>query len=199
MGDDRHSSDRAETRVKFSLTIAPVAHADDRVTGLLSNLFFDLATMVGCSEKTAARANLLCVEEMSVTLQENLFSSGELKVDMGLIGEKVLVFGAVRATEVEIPGTESWFQPDEPQRDMGKDPSKTIRRKRSDLLAQAVEERRVDRAKGGLGLQRLTAESKFKLGSDDDEGDKGKGGGSEGEGGSSAPAAPVVPLRKRPP
>jgi hypothetical protein len=198
MGDDQHPSDHAQTLVKFSLSIAPASSADDRVTGLLSNLVFDLATLVGCSRKTASQVNVLCVEETAATLEENMFSSGELKVDLAIVGEKVRVHSAVRPAEVEIPGTESWFQPDEPQRDMGKTPSKTIRRKRSDLLAQTVEDRRVDRAQGGLGLMRLTEESKFKLGPDGNKGDNGNGGGSEGEGGSSAPAATVVPLRKGP-
>lgn len=182
MGNDGHPSDRAQTCVRISLTIAPVSNADDRVTGLLSNLAFDVAMMVGCSSAVAAKANGSCIEETAATMQENMFSSGELKVDIALIGDKVLVHSAVRATEVEIPGTESWFQPDEPQRDMGKDPSKTIRRKRSEL------------AKGGLGLQRLLAESKKAHDPEDGDG----GGQSGGEGESSAPAATVVPLRKRP-
>lgn len=195
MGNDGHPSDRAQTCVKVSLTIAPVSHADERATGLLSNLVFDIAMMVGCSSAAAGKANSVCVEEMTATLQENLFASGELRVDVALIGEKVLVHGAVRAAEVEIPGTESWFQPDEPQRDMGKDPSKTVRRKRSDLLADTVQERRVDRARGGVGLMRMTAESKRSLGPGDGNDE---GGNSDGEGGSSAPAAVVVPLRKKP-
>lgn len=195
MGNDGQPSDRAQTCVKMSFTIAPASHADDRVSGLLSNLVFDIAMMVGCSSSVAAKASGYCIEETSATIQESLFASGELRVDVALIGEKVLVHGAVRAAEVEIPGTESWFQPDEPQRDMGKDPSKTIRRKRPNLLTDSVQERRVDRARGGIGLARLTAESKRSLGPGDGNGE---GGGSDGEGGSSAPAAIVVPLRKKP-
>lgn len=194
MGNDGQPSDRPQTCVKMSFTIAPASRADDRVSGLLSNLVFDIAMMVGCSSAAAGKANSVCVEEMTATLQENLFAAGELKVDMALIGEKVLVHAAVRAAAVEIPGTESWFQPDEPQRDMGKEQSKTIRRKRSDLLAGSVPERRIDRARGGVGLMRFTAESKMQAGPNDDNGE---GGGSDGEDGSSAPAAIVVPLRKK--
>lgn len=192
MGDDGNTSDQPKTSVKFRLMLTPAAHADDRVTGLLSNLAFDIATMVGCSGKTAARANALSIEESSATIRDNLFSSGEFQFDLALMGEKVLVHSAVRPTEVEIPGTESWFQPDEPQRDMGKDPSKTIRRKRTDIVAQPVEDRRVDRGSGGAGLARLTTESKKRPGTDKD-GDR-----TDGDDGSSAPTATVVHLRKEP-
>lgn len=192
MGNDGHPSDRTQSCVKISLTIAPASHADDQVTGLLSNLAFDVATMVGCSSATAAKANSLCLDETEGTIQQNLFASGELKIDLAIIGDGVLVHGAVRKTAVDTSCTEAWFPPDvagtevqqdEPGRDMGRDASKTIRRKKTDIV------------RGGLGLQRLTAESKEKLGPE-----PGGGGGEFGnDGGSSAPAAVVVPLRKGPP
>jgi hypothetical protein len=158
MGNDSKPHDRPQTCVRVSVSIAPISDADERLADMLGAFAFDLGQLVGCADM-GSRASVECTEETWDALENNLFSSGELKIDMTVTGADAQV-RCVVTPDAGTSGTEAWFPPDQAEQTSTVENTmmKTIRRKRADL------------AKGGLGLMRMKSETKKRVGGPDDRG-----------------------------
>ena len=171
MANDGNLGDRSPLSARVTISIAPISDADERLADMLGAFAFDLAQLLGCSGQTSSKANVLFSEETLSALENNLLSSGDVKVELTLTDADAHVHCVVNPG-VASTGTDAWFPPDEATAAVENPMLKTIRRKRSDL------------AKGGLGLMHMKSETKKPLG--------------KPGGGSSGPPVTVVPLPKKP-
>jgi hypothetical protein len=198
MKGDVEVGDQQQTRVRVSVSIVRAheehgnkANVEGDLPGLLGNLVFDLLGAVGLSRETTSKANIRMVEELSNAIEVATPWEGELKVAFAVEnGQYNMAITAPPAPRRET-AADSWFPADTDTDPRVNVPNQTIRRAKAQLAA-TVQERRVDRRQGGLGLVRLGAEAhqrSKKPGGDDGEG---------GEGGSSAPAAADAPLPEKP-
>ena len=173
MSNDGNLGNRSQITTQVTLSIAPISDADERLADLLGAFAFDLAQLVGCSEQTSSKANVLCGEAFARALANNLLSSGDVKVELTLTGGDAQVRCVVNPGAAST-GTDAWFPPDEAAFVVEENPTmQTIRRRRGEL------------AQGGLGLMRVKNETKKRAGTPD------------GGAGSSAPSVTVVPLSKK--
>lgn len=171
MGNDGDLDNRSQISAQVTISIAPISDADERLVDMLGAFAFDLAQLVGCSRQTSSKANVLCSEATSNALENNLLSSGDMKVELTLTTADAHVCCVVNPGAAST-GTDAWFPPDEATSTVENPTMQTIRRKRTDL------------AKGGLGSMRRKGEMMMPHG--------------EPDGGSSAAPVTVVPLPKKP-
>lgn len=141
---------RTQTAVGASIYIAPLDHVAGDVAGLLGNFLFDLLGMF-YPRQICSKANVVVIELVTNVMEHCTIRDGALRVDLKIDGDDLLITVANPVTLDVFEAVKGRFTviAEAP------DPKK--------LLADTVKERRVDRAKGGLGLMRLTAESKFRL------------------------------------
>lgn len=143
-----------QTCVRVTVSIAPISNADERLADILAAFAFDLGQLVGCADM-GSRASVECTEQTWDALEKNLFSTGELKIDMTVTGADTQVRCVVTPDAV-TSGTAAWFPPDAATSPVENPMVKTIRRKRADL------------AKSGLGSMRMKSETTQRLGGPDD-------------------------------
>ncbi|MDI1444662.1 ATP-binding protein [Polyangium sp. 6x1] len=141
---------RTQTAVGASISIAPLDHVAGDVAGLLGNFLFDLLGMF-YPRQICSKANVVVIELVTNVMEHCSIRDGALRVDLKIDGDELMITVANPATEDEFKAVSDRFTVIA----NAEDPRK--------LLADTVYRRRIDKAKGGLGLMRLTAESKFKL------------------------------------
>ncbi len=141
---------RTQTAVGASIYISPLDHVAGDVAGLLGNFLFDLLGMF-YPRQICSKANVVVIELVTNVMEHCTIRDGALRVDLKIDGDDLIITVANPVTQDVFEAVKGRFTviAEAP------DPKK--------LLADTVKERRVDRAKGGLGLMRLTAESKFRL------------------------------------
>jgi hypothetical protein len=143
--------------VGASIYISPLDHVAGDVAGLLGNFLFDLLGMF-YPRQICSKANVVVIELVTNVMEHCTIRDGALKVDLKIDGDDLIITVANPVTPDVYEAVKNRFTVIAE----AADPKK--------LLADTVRERRVDRAKGGLGLMRLTAESKFRLSADYEQG-----------------------------
>jgi hypothetical protein len=141
---------RTQTAVGASIYIAPLDHVAGDVAGLLGNFLFDLLGMF-YPRQICSKANVVVIELVTNVMEHCSQREGALRVDLKIDGDELCITVANPVTQEEFEAVRDRFT----QIASAEDPKK--------LLADTVHRRRIDRARGGLGLMRLTAESKFRL------------------------------------
>lgn len=191
MGSDREHSDNARTCLRVFISITPEHEPRGDLAGLLGNFLFDLSSVVGLSRQTSSKVNVQLIEMLTDVVEHGLQLQREMSVEFSVCGDDVRL--EVREPEPihAQPSTDGWFPVDEPTSPAPSPSLKTMRRSKKDLLAETVQERRVDRSEGGLGLMRLRSETRKRS-------DGGGNDGGGGDGGSPAPANAVIPFPKKP-
>lgn len=173
MSNDGNAGSEPRTCVRFTLSIAPVSNADDRIVNMLGSFVFDLGQVVGCSGQTSATASASTTDQASNAFVTNMLAPGELQVELTLVDTTTQVRCAIQPSTEADAGTEAWFHLDEPEPvEPLAETHKTIRRRRTEV------------APGGLGLLGMKSETRRRFGSssggrDPNDGD-GPGGGSSG-------------------
>lgn len=173
----------AQRCIRVSLSITPLRGTDEDLAGLLGNLFFDFLQLMGVSRQISSKVNVQIIELTTHLLEHSVLFPGALKLDFAMTGDEVTVdVSDPMASDGDDVATRQFHLVSSAE-----DPKR--------LLADMVLERRIDRAKGGLGLMRLTEESKMRLSGDHKK--RGGGSGSDGGEGSSAPALVLaLPLKR---
>ncbi len=194
-GNDDNLDSHPQTCVRINVSINPVGESRGDLAGLIGNMAFDLGPIVGLSRQTSSSVNVQLVEEITNVLEHRSSPlMDELTVALSIVNDEFVVDVRAPQDQRAEASTDAWFPPDEPTATAVNPAMKTMRRKRVELsqLAATVRERRIDHARGGLELSRLTAEFKAHLEAEDKK--RGRGGSGEGEGGSSPASADAVPL-----
>ncbi len=141
---------RMQTAVGASIYIAPLDHVAGDVAGLLGNFLFDLLGMF-YPRQICSKANVVVIELVTNVMEHCSIREGAMRVDLRIDGDELLITVQNPATPEQYEDIKARFAAIA----SAEDPRK--------LLAETVRERRTNRERGGLGLMRLTAESKFKL------------------------------------
>jgi anti-sigma regulatory factor (Ser/Thr protein kinase) len=141
---------RTQTAVGASIYISPLDHVAGDVAGLLGNFLFDLLGMF-YPRQICSKANVVVIELVTNVMEHCTIRDGAMRVDLKIDGDDLLITVANPVTPAEFETVKERFAAIA----SAEDPKK--------LLADTVHRRRGDRQKGGLGLMRLTAESKFRL------------------------------------
>lgn len=193
MGNDSKLSENERTCIRVSISITPAHEPRGDLPGLLGNVLFDLSSAAGLSRQTSSKANVQLIEMLTDVVEHGLQLHREMSVEFAIYDDDVTL--DVRAPDAfpNDKSTDSWFPEDEPTLTAPTPTLKTMRRSKKDLLAETVQERRVDSTKGGLGLMRLRSGARKRS----DGGGNNEGGGDDG-GSSPAPANAVIPFPKKP-
>jgi hypothetical protein len=141
---------RMQTAVGASITISPLDHVAGDVAGLLGNFLFDLLGMF-YPRQICSKANVVVIELVTNVMEHCSIRDGAMRVDLKIDGEHLLITVANPVTPDEFQAVKDRFDAIDRAEDKKK------------LLADTVRRRHVDRQRGGLGLMRLTAESKFEV------------------------------------
>ena len=141
---------RAQTSVSTSICITPIDHITGDVGGLLGNFILQLLGMF-YSRRVCARANVVVTELVTNVMEHASGRDGEVMLDLTVDAHQLVIKVSNRATVEEYEAIKARFE----QISTAGDPKQ--------LLATTVHARHHDRQKGGLGLMRLAAESKFEL------------------------------------
>lgn len=179
MSTEGNSADHAQTSMRATISIAPISDADERVVDLFASFAFDLARLVGCSRQTSSNVNIRTMDETSAALQNNLLSTGELRLELTLANAQMHVQCVVNPNADANSGTEAWFRLDEldsPDEDAAPN---TLWREQLDYRRNTL---------GGLTAKSSTRK-RFGMGSGHDPDDGG---------GSAKLPLGVIPLRKKP-
>jgi anti-sigma regulatory factor (Ser/Thr protein kinase) len=141
---------RAQTSVSAAITISPLNHISGDVGGLLGNFLFQLLGMF-YPRRICARANVAITELITNVMEHASSRDGEISLSLTVNPQELIINVSNSATVEEYESIRTRFE------------EITAARDPKQLLATTVYERHVDRRKGGLGLMRLAAESKFQL------------------------------------
>lgn len=141
---------RAQTSVSAAINIAPINHISGDVGGLLGNFLFQLLGMF-YPRRICARANVVVTELITNVMEHASSREGQIGLSLTVDPQELVIKVSNSATQQEYEAIRARFE----EISAAKDPKQ--------LLAQTVYARHNDRAKGGLGLMRLAAESKFQL------------------------------------
>jgi anti-sigma regulatory factor (Ser/Thr protein kinase) len=144
------AGNRTQTAVGASIYISPLDHVAGDVAGLLGNFLFDLLGMF-YPRQICSKANVVVIELVTNVMEHGTLREGALRVDLKIDGDELHITVANPVTPTEFEAVKDRFTAIA----NAEDPKK--------LLADTVHRRRGDRQRGGLGLMRLTAESKFRL------------------------------------
>ena len=139
-----------QTAVGASITISPLDHVAGDVAGLLGNFLFDLLGMF-YPRQICSKANVVVIELVTHVMEHCSIRDGAMRVDLKIDGEFLIITVANPVTPEEFQAVKDRFDAIARAEDKKK------------LLADTVRQRHVDRKRGGLGLMRLTAESKFEV------------------------------------
>ena len=140
----------ATTRIRATFTVEPVGNIVGDVAGLWGDSLLQLLQMF-YPAPVCKKTNVVVTELVTNVLENIAFPESGMKLD-------VSVDGAVLAIEVSNRVTPDQYASVQARLDrLGT--SEEARK----LLAQTIKERRVARAKGGLGFMRLVSENKFKV------------------------------------
>lgn len=143
-------ANRARTAVSASIRIMPLDHITGDAGGLLGNFALQLLGMF-YSRRVCARANVAVTELITNVMEHASGRDGEIMLDMEADEQQLIIKVSNRSTEEEYETIKARFA----QISAAEHPKQ--------LLATTVHARHHDRQKGGLGLMRLAAESKFQL------------------------------------
>lgn len=141
---------RAQTSVSAAITISPINHISGDVGGLLGNFLFQLLGMF-YPRRICARANVVVTELITNVMEHASSRSGEIGLSLTVDPQELTINVSNSATPAEFEAIRARFE----EISAAQDPKQ--------LLATTVYARHNDRQKGGLGLMRLAAESKFQL------------------------------------
>lgn len=141
---------RSQTSVGASISISPIKHISGDVAGLLANFLVDLLGMF-YSRRICSKANVVVTELVTNVMEHATNRDSEIKLDLRIDQDELSVRVQNHVTTEEYEIVKSRFD----EIAAAQDPRV--------LLAKTVHARRGDRKRGGLGLMRLTAESKFQL------------------------------------
>jgi hypothetical protein len=144
------ASKGSSARIDARFSIAPVGDVEAEVAGLLGESVSELLSPF-YPARICKKAHIGVTELFSNVLENVTDARSGVEVEFSIDGERLSIDVANRATEeqyavvrarlLEIAGAESAAK----------------------LLAGTLRRRRIQRAKGGLGLIRLVAENKFTL------------------------------------
>jgi len=148
---------RAQTTVSASINIAPINHISGDVGGLLGNFLFQLLGMF-FPRRVCARANVVVTELITNVMEHASSRDGEIGLTLTVNPQELVIQVQNTATEDEYEAIRARFS----EIASAKDPK--------ELLAVTVYTRHSEKRRGGLGLMRLAAESKFKLSTEYDKG-----------------------------
>jgi len=141
---------RTQTAVGASISIAPLDHVAGDVAGLLGNFLFDLLGMF-YPRQICSKANVVVIELVTNVMEHCTIRDGAMRVDLKIDGDELRITVANPATPEQYEDIKTRFA----AITSAEDPKK--------LLAETVYKRKNAKERGGLGLMRLTAESKFRL------------------------------------
>jgi hypothetical protein len=147
----------SQTSVGASIYITPIDHITGDVAGLLAN-FLDALLVRFYPRRICQKVNVVVSELVTNVIQHGSERDSEVRLDLNIDPERLLIKVSNRVTPEEYQAVKAVFD----EIFAAEDPR--------ELFARTVRARRNDNRRGGLGLIRLTAENKFHLSTQYDEG-----------------------------
>jgi len=149
--------DLATTQIAMSCTLSPIKHVVCDLSSIIGN-YVEQMLLAFYPKIVGKRANIVITELVNNVLENKLNPDSALGVDVEIDAEQLViriknevpqeVYDEVKQHIDEINGTDDLRA----------------------MLKATIKARRKQRAKGGLGLMRLTLENKFKLSADYQQG-----------------------------